>query len=55
MKRTTTGIAIALALAAAGVLADVGPDVKVYGEPGWCVWCPSPVALPDGRFALAGV
>ena len=55
MKRTTTGIAIALALAAlapAVALADVGPDVKVYGEPGWCVWCPSPVALPDGRFAL---
>ncbi len=26
--------------------------VKVYDQPGWCVWCPSPVALPDGRFAL---
>ena len=24
----------------------------VYEEPGWCVWCPSPVALPDGRYAL---
>ena len=32
--------------------AEVGPSVKVYEEPGWCVWCPSAVALPDGRYAL---
>ena len=24
----------------------------VFEEPGWCVWCPSVVALADGRYAL---
>ena len=38
-------------MAAIGLRADAA-GVKVYEEPGWCVWCPSAVALPDGRFAL---
>ena len=36
----------------AGAAAWGADAVSVYEEPGWCVWCPSPVALPDGRFAL---
>ena len=31
---------------------DKGRAVTVYEKPGWCVWCPSAVALPDGRYAL---
>lgn len=26
--------------------------VRVYSQPGWCTWCPTPTRLPDGRFAL---
>ena len=26
--------------------------VTVLEQEGWCVWCPSTVALPDGRYAL---
>ena len=26
--------------------------VTVLEQEGWCVWCPSAVALPDGRYAL---
>ena len=48
MKR---GMALALA-ATAGLPMANAAGVKVYEEPGWCVWCPSPVALPDGRYAL---
>ena len=45
-------------IVAAGLSLCVGLSVQwadavpVYEEPGWCVWCPSAVALPDGRYAL---
>lgn len=45
-------LACILLFASTVAAAEIRPEVKVYEEPGWCVWCPSPVALPDGRFAL---
>ena len=44
-------LACILLFASTVAAAEIRPEVKVYEEPGWCVWCPSPVALPDGRFA----
>ena len=52
-KRISLAVFVFTSIFVSGsALADVRPDVKVYEEPGWCVWCPSPVSLPDGRFAL---
>ena len=47
-----SGFVAMLGLMAAIDLRADAAGVKVYEEPGWCVWCPSAVALPDGRFAL---
>lgn len=42
-----------LAIVLASALAAPVEPVAVFDQPGWCNWCPSPVALPDGRVALA--
>ena len=46
------GLALMLGVTVATRCAEAAGPVTVYQEPGWCVWCPSAVALPDGRYAL---
>ena len=47
MKRPVMSFAVLLCATIASADAQV-----VFKSPGWCVWCPSAVALPDGRYAL---
>ena len=55
MKTMMTSVLSALAMMGFGAdvaLAGSPAPVKVYSQPGWCTWCPTPTRLPDGRFAL---